>query len=102
LTHLRRQPDAALFFRLQPLWSPPWSPRHFVVLALTLNGYIYSAVILMNSVLLTLWLACGMVVLHGLAWRWLTLLRQRAAFRKAGKERAAANAELASAAAGCR
>jgi potassium efflux system protein len=96
LTHLRRQPDAALFFRLQPLWSTALVAAPLVVLALTLNGYIYSAVILMNSVLLTLWLACGMVVLHGLAWRWLTLLRQRAAFRKAGKERAAADAELAS------
>jgi potassium efflux system protein len=88
LAHLRRQPNPALLFRLQPLWFPALVATPFVVLASTLNGYVYSAVIMMHSLLLTLWLACGLVLLHGLVWRWLTLLRQHAGYQIASNERA--------------
>ncbi|WP_300453897.1 mechanosensitive ion channel domain-containing protein [Accumulibacter sp.] len=86
LTEQRRKSNAALFFRLQPIWFAALVAAPFVVLVSTFNGYVYPAVIMMNSLLMTFWLACGMVLLHGLAWRWLTLLRQRAGLRSAGQE----------------
>lgn len=91
LAHLRQQPNPALLFRLQPIWFPVLVATPFVVLASTLNGYVYSAVIMMHSLLLTLWLACGLILLHGLAWRWLTLLRQHAGYGSASNERARAS-----------
>lgn len=97
LAHLRQQPHPALLFRLQPLWFPALLATPFVVLASTLNGYVYSAVIMMHSLLLSLWLACGLVLLDGLAWRWLTLLRQRAAYQIASVERAGESATDAAA-----
>jgi potassium efflux system protein len=92
LAHLRRKPNPALLFRLQPLWFTALVAAPFVVLASTLNGYVYSAVIMMHSLLLSLWLACGLVLLHGLAWRWLTLLRQHAGYTIASKERSSGSA----------
>lgn len=86
VAHLRRQANPALLFRLQPLWFPALVATPFVILASTLNGYVYSAVIMMHSLLLSLWLACGLVLLHGLVWRWLTLLRQNAGYQIASNE----------------
>ncbi len=92
VAHLRRQAQPALIFRLQPLWFPALVATPFVILATTLNGYVYSAMIMMHSLLLSLWLACGLILLHGLVWRWLTLLRQRAGYQIASNERAGESA----------
>jgi len=52
-----------------------------VLLALVLDGYVYSAVIIARAFLSTLWLVAALVLLRALALRWLTLARWRLARR---------------------
>jgi len=54
------------------------------------SGYLYTAGILTGSVIDTLWLTLGFIVIHQLAVRWLLMTRRKLAFEAASERRQAA------------
>ena len=90
LAHGPLRPDATLLMRNQPLWFPILVAFPLVLLALVLDGYVYSAVIIARAFLSTLWLVAALVLLRALALRWLALARWRLARRGALERRQAA------------
>jgi potassium efflux system protein len=57
---------------------------------LALSGYLYTAGILTGSMIDTLWLTLGFIVIHQLAVRWLLMTRRKLAFEAAIERRQAA------------
>ncbi len=90
LAHRRLRPGMGAPLRTRPLWFPVLVAFPLLVLAAALGGYVYSAIITATAYLFTLWLIIGLVLLHALAVRWLTLTQRRLAYRAAVERRKAA------------
>ncbi len=91
---LERHPSSALArFRILWLAFALLLPAGLVVLALA--GYLYTAVILTGSLVKTLWLVLGFIVIHQLAERWLLMTRRKLALEAAIERRRAALATAA-------
>ena len=76
--------------RLSWLWLALGTTVPLALVAAALAGYLYSATILMSSLISTLWLALGITIVHELAARWLLIVQQRLLFG-AALERAEAD-----------
>ena len=90
LAHGPIRADTTVLIRSQPLWFPILVAFPLVLLALVLDGYVYSAVIIARAFLSTLWLVAALVLLRALALRWLALARWRLARRGSVERRQAA------------
>jgi len=76
--------------RLAWLWLALGAAVPLALVIAALAGYLYSATILMSSLISTLWLALGITIVHELAARWLLIVQQRLLFG-AALERAEAD-----------
>jgi len=89
------------FFRRHPVsrWTHSRYAWYALIIAvpvgiagLSLAGYMYTAGVLTRSLVSTLWLSLGLVVLHDMVVRWLALTRRRLALKAAREKREAAKA----------
>jgi potassium efflux system protein len=89
------------FFRRHPAsrWTRSRYAWYALIIAvpvgmagLSLGGYMYAAGVLIRSLVSTLWLSLGLVVLHDMVVRWLALTRRRLALKAAREKREAAKA----------
>lgn len=86
---LTRHPSSALArFRILWLVLALLLPVCLVVLALA--GFLYTAIVLTASLVQTLWLVLGFIVIHQLAERWLLMTRRKLALEAAIERRRAA------------
>jgi potassium efflux system protein len=92
LREQRQSADSGLVYRAYPLWFPLLVAFPLLLLALVLRGYVYTALILSNAFMVTLGMIAGLIILHSLAVRWLTLARRRLALQAARESRQAAEA----------
>ena len=76
--------------RTRYLWLSLSMVLPVLLTGLALSGYLYTAGILTGSVIDTLWLTLGFVVIHQLAVRWLLMARRKLAFEAAIERRQAA------------
>lgn len=83
LREQRHSTDAGLLYRAYPLWFPLLVAFPLMLLALVLQGYVYTTLILSNAFMVTLGMIAGLILLHSLAARWLTLARRRLALQAA-------------------
>jgi potassium efflux system protein len=99
LAQVRRQPGAGLLLRALPVWFPLLVVFPLAVLVVALRGYVHSAIILSSAFMASLWLIVMLLLLHGIAQRWLRLVQRRLAWRAAtraeGQVSGSAAAELA-------
>ncbi|HFD80740.1 MAG TPA: mechanosensitive ion channel [Gammaproteobacteria bacterium] len=86
---LQRHPDTVLA-RYRKLWLLLSLLLPALLIVLAIAGYLYTAGILTESLIRTLWLLLGFIVLHQLAVRWLLMTRRRLAFEAAVERRRAA------------
>jgi potassium efflux system protein len=83
---LRRQRQGAapgLLYRAYWLWFPLLLGFPVLLVALAWTGYVYTTHLLADAFLTTLGLVAGLMLLHALAVRWLTLARRRLALQAA-------------------
>lgn len=86
---LERNPSSALArYRMLWLLLALLIPAFLVVLAIL--GYLYTAVVITGSLIETLWLLLGLIVIHQLAVRWLLMVRRKLTFEAAIERRRAA------------
>lgn len=98
--HLLTYPDGWVS-RLRYFWYPAVCLLPLIVVGFAVAGYYLSAVELQQKLVVTLRLAFGLVVIHELVLRWLTLANRQLAIKNARQKRKAAmQSEKASAAAG--
>ncbi len=90
--------------RLRHLWFPLIVGTPLGLALLALIGYVYTAGVLFDSLIQQTWLALGLILLHQIIVRWLTITRRRlalqAAIDRAAARRAQAAAERTEPAAG--
>ena len=87
--YLQRNPSSALArFRILWLVLALLLPAFLVILAI--SGYLYTAGVLTRSLVDTLWLVLGLIVIHQLAERWLLMTRRKLALEAALERRRAA------------
>jgi len=86
---LERHPEGTLA-RTRFLWLSLAMVLPVLLTGLAGSGYLYTAGILTGSVIDTLWLTLGFIVLHQLAVRWLLMTRRKLAFEAAIERRQAA------------
>jgi potassium efflux system protein len=84
-----RHPSSALA-RFQYLWLALALVLPATLAGLALVGYLYTASTLTGSLIDTLWLILGFIVIHQLAVRWLLVARRKLAFEAALERRRAA------------
>jgi potassium efflux system protein len=89
------------FFRRHPTnrWTHSRYAWYAVIIAvpagiagLALAGYMYTAGVLTRSLVSTLWLSVGLLILHDMVTRWLALTRRRLGLKAAREKREAARA----------
>jgi len=80
----------SLFSRLRHLWLLISLAVPLTLAILAVAGYHYTAGILTDSLIETMWLILMLVVVHQMVARWLLLTRHRLAFKAAVKRREAA------------
>ncbi|HED19038.1 MAG TPA: mechanosensitive ion channel [Gammaproteobacteria bacterium] len=86
---LARHPDGTLA-RIRFLWLSLALVLPLSLTGLAFSGYLYTAGILTGSLIDTLWLTLGFIVIHQLAVRWLLMTRRKLAFEAAVERRQAA------------
>ncbi|HHH44552.1 MAG TPA: mechanosensitive ion channel [Gammaproteobacteria bacterium] len=86
---LERHPEGTLA-RTRFLWLSLAMVLPVLLTGLAGSGYLYTAGILTGSVIDTLWLTLGFIVIHQLAVRWLLMTRRKLAFEAAIERRQAA------------
>jgi potassium efflux system protein len=97
--HLLTYPDGWVS-RLRYFWYPAVCLLPLIVVGFAVAGYYLSAVELQQKLVVTLRLAFGLVVIHELVLRWLTLANRQLAIKNARQKRKAAmQSEKASASA---
>jgi potassium efflux system protein len=89
--YMARKP-ASLFIRLRHLWLVMSVAIPLALAGLTIVGYHYTAGILTDSLIQTMWLILLLVIGHQMVVRWLLLMRRRLAFKAAVERREAARA----------
>jgi potassium efflux system protein len=87
--------------RLRYIWYPAASLLPLIVVGFAVAGYYLSAVELQQKLVVTMRFAFGLIVIHELAMRWLTLANRQLAIKNARQKRKAAmQSEKAAAPAG--
>jgi potassium-dependent mechanosensitive channel len=86
LSTVRQGADSGLFYRAYPLWYPMLVALPLLIQILAWQGYIYAAHVLFDAYMLTLGSILVLVLMHALAWSWLTRARRRLA-RQVARER---------------
>lgn len=81
-----------LLSRLRYLWYPLAVGIPVVLAGLSLIGYFYAAGVLTRSLVNSLWLILGLVLVHDLVLRWLLLARLRLSLHQVMQQQAAASA----------
>lgn len=84
-----RHPDSPLT-RYRHLWLALSLAIPLLLIVLAVSGYLYTAGILTGSLIDTLWLVLGFLVIHQTAVRWLLLVRRKIIFEAALERRKAA------------
>jgi potassium-dependent mechanosensitive channel len=84
---LREQPDGWLN-RLRMVWYPVAVGTPLALAAITAVGYLYTSGTLLRSLLSSMYLVLGLVVIHQLILRWVILSRRRLALQAALDRRA--------------
>ncbi|EXJ15216.1 mechanosensitive ion channel domain-containing protein [Imhoffiella purpurea] len=79
--------------RLRHIWRPLIVGSPLALAALALFGYVYTAVILFQSLVYQTWFALGLILLHQSIVRWLILTRRRLALQAALERQAARRAQ---------
>ena len=95
LRQQRLSAHAGLLYRAYPVWFPLLVVFPLVLLVLAWKGYIYSVVTLSNAFSVTVATIIALILLHGLAVRWLRLARRRLALLAARERRRSALAARA-------
>ncbi len=88
LKHVLAEHADAWYTRLRLLWYPLLIAMPVLLAGLALTGFLYTAGILLRSLINELWLALGLVVAHQLIARWLLVARRRLALTAALERRA--------------
>ena len=91
-TLLKEHPQGWLN-RLRTLWYPFVVGGPVVLALIALLGYLYTAGVLLRSLVSELWLALALVVAHQLIVRWLIVTRRSLALKAALERRAAREAQ---------
>ncbi len=89
--HLHRHPKGWLS-RLRYVWYGLVLGALLALIVLDVMGYFHTAAQLAQQVVNTLWLVLGLVILHDLVIRWLTLVRRKLALQQLREKRAAERA----------
>ncbi len=87
---MNRNPNGALV-RYRRLWLILTVSSPIALIGLTLYGYVYTAGVLTDSLIDTLWFLLGLLIIQQLAVRWLLLTRGRLAVKAALERQAAAD-----------
>ncbi len=82
----RRHPDSPLT-RYRYLWLMLSMAIPLLLIVLAISGYLYTAGTLTGSLIDTLWLVLGFLVIHQTAVRWLLLVRRKLLFEAAVERR---------------
>lgn len=67
--------------RFRPLWLPLAMTPCVILVGLAVAGYLYPVAALLRCLVETTWYMFGLIFLHQLALRWLTLTRRRLAYQ---------------------
>ncbi len=84
------QHSSSLFARLRYLWFSLLVGVPLLLAGLALAGYFYTATMLLNDLINTLWLVLSLIVVQQLAEHWLLLTRRKLAYQAAIERRKAA------------
>jgi len=84
--HARKQPLGWI----HRLWFPLMVTIPAILVILALSGYLYTAGSLIGHLIETTWMVFGLLVINGLAVRWLTVTRRKLAYEAALEQRKAA------------
>ncbi len=90
---MARHPHSALT-RLRYLWLGLAMIVPLLLIVLAISGFVYTAGTLTGSLVQTLWLALGFLLIHQMAVRWLLLVHRKLALAAALEKRRAQLAEL--------
>jgi potassium efflux system protein len=85
----QQHPDSTLT-RFRYLWLVLALILPFVLVVLSISGFGYTAATLTGSLIDTLWLILGLLVIHQLSVRWLLIIRRKLDFEAAVERRRAA------------
>ncbi len=86
----QRNPDSSLA-RLRHLWLVLTLLLSAFLVVLAVSGFLYTAAVLTSSLIDTLWLILGLIVLYQLAVRWLLMARRKLTLAAALERRRAAH-----------
>jgi potassium efflux system protein len=93
LAELFERNPGGLLARLRYLWLSLAMVIPVLLIVLAVSGFLYTAGILTGSLIHTLWLVLGFLVIHQAGVRWLMLIRNKLAFEATVERRRAALAE---------
>lgn len=88
-TEFKRHPDS-LLTRFRHLWMALALLIPLLLVILAISGFLYTAATLTGSLIDTLWLVLGFLVIHQMSVRWLLLIQHKLAFQAALDRRRAA------------
>ncbi|MCB2262857.1 MAG: mechanosensitive ion channel [Candidatus Thiosymbion ectosymbiont of Robbea hypermnestra] len=86
-TYLAAYPRSRLS-RLSWFWYPLIVATPLVLAVLALLGYVYTANVLMRSLVSEFWLILGLVMIHQFGTRWLAAIRRRTTLHEVRRQRA--------------
>ena len=93
LKHWIAKHPSGLINRLRGIWYPSAFATPLALSVLSALGYIYTANTLLQSLLGSLYLVLGIIVIHQLIMRWLVMTRRRLALQAVMERRAARELE---------